>query len=168
MEFDYTENLVEVLKSLQKRGAFLTVKDKDGKVNTMTIGWGNIGYDWGKPVFSVLVRESRYTYELIENAEDFTVSVPLDDDLKSALAFCGSKSGKNFNKFNECNLKAIEGKTTKSPVIDNCGMVYECKIVYKHVVEAENIKDETKEKWYKSGDMHRVYYGEITNCYINK
>ena len=39
---DYTLNLVEALKSLEERGAFLTVKDNENRVNTMTIGWGNM------------------------------------------------------------------------------------------------------------------------------
>ncbi|NMB08592.1 MAG: flavin reductase family protein, partial [Tissierellia bacterium] len=104
---DYTLNLVEALKSLEERGAFLTVKDNENRVNTMTIGWGNIGYEWGRPVFIVLVRESRYTHELLENAKDFTVSIPLDNKMNKALGYCGSKSGRDYDKFKECDLNIL-------------------------------------------------------------
>lgn len=173
MSFDYTLNLVEALKSMEKRGAFLTVKDNDGKVNTMAIGWGNIGYEWGRPIFTVLVRESRYTHELLENAEDFTVSIPLDDEMNKALGFCGSKSGRDLDKFKECNLAPIESKEVKSPAIDGCEMIYECKIVFKHHMDLELLDDDIKSKWYKESnnkwytqnDCHTIYYGEIVNCY---
>ena len=168
MDFDYTLNLVDSLKNMGKRGAFLTVKDRDGKINTMIIGWGNIGYDWGRPVFTVLVRESRYTHSLLENAKDFTVSIPFDDKMNKALEFCGSKSGRDFDKFKECNLNIVDSKTVKSPIIENCQMFYECKIVYKHHMDLQLLDDKIKGKWYKSGDFHTLYYGEIVNCYCNK
>ncbi len=176
MDFDYTLNLADALKSMQKRGAFLTVKDKDGKVNTMTIGWGNIGYEWARPMFTVLVRESRYTHEFLENAEDFTVSIPLDDKLNKALGFCGSKSGRDYDKFKECNLSLLDSKVVKSPAIGQCDMIYECKIVYKDHMDIELLDDDIKDKWYqekdnkwyKTGDCHTIYYGEIVNCYRNK
>ena len=172
MGFDYTLNIADALKNMEKRGAFLTVRDKDGKINTMTIGWGNIGYEWGRPIFTVLVRESRFTHSLLEKAEDFTVSIPFDDSLNKALGFCGSKSGKDLDKFKECDLRVLESKSVKSPGIDGCEMIYECKIVYKHLIDLEVLDDEIRSKWYKENDnkwytpddCHNIYYGEIVNC----
>ncbi|CCQ92983.1 conserved hypothetical protein [[Clostridium] ultunense Esp] len=176
MDFDYTLNLVDSLKNMEQRGAFLTVKDKDGKVNTMTIGWGNIGYEWGRPIFTVLVRESRYTHELLENGEDFTISIPFDNKMNKAIGFCGSKSGRDYDKIKDCNLTLINSQIVKSPAIRNCHMVYECKIVYKHPMDLKFLDDvirskwyqEENNKWYKSGDCHTIYYGEIVNCYYNE
>lgn len=168
MDFDYTLNLEDSLKSMQRRGAFLTVKNKDGKINTMTIGWGNIGYEWARPIFTVLVRESRYTHQFLENAEDFTVSISLDDKLNKALEFCGSKSGRDFDKFKECKLSFLDSKIVKSPAIAECDMIYECKIVYKDYMNIELLDDDIKNKWYETGDCHTIYYGEIVNCYHKK
>ena len=44
----------------------------------MIIGWGNIGYDWGRPIFTVLVRESRYTHGYREWRR-LTISIPFDN-----------------------------------------------------------------------------------------
>ncbi len=63
------------------KGAFLTVKS-DETVNTMTIGWGNVGFIWNKPMLMVPVRYSRHTYSMIDRSETFTVSVPVNKDLK--------------------------------------------------------------------------------------
>ena len=57
--FDHAETILKVLA----KGAFLTTA-AGGRHNTMTIGWGALGNIWGKPVFTVMVRHSRYTHEL--------------------------------------------------------------------------------------------------------
>ena len=78
------------------RGAFLTAGGEAW--NPMTIGWAQFGVVWGKPVMSVLVRKSRFTYGLMEQSSVFTVSVPHTKELAKELAFCGSRSGRDVNK----------------------------------------------------------------------
>ena len=102
-EVNYAEHLGTLIDQLDK-GAFLTVEDNSGNLNTMTISWGTIGIMWRKPVFMAMVRKSRFTYKLIENAEDFTVSFPINGKLKDVLAICGTKSGRDMDKFTECNI----------------------------------------------------------------
>ena len=58
------------------KGILLTTK-ADGQVNTMTIGWGTLGIQWGKPIFIVFVRESRHTKAMLEKNGEFTINVPL-------------------------------------------------------------------------------------------
>ena len=85
--FDHAETILKVLA----KGAFLTTA-AGGRHNTMTIGWGALGNIWGKPVFTVMVRHSRYTHELIEAHNEFTVSFPLTAAFSKALGLCGCKS----------------------------------------------------------------------------
>ena len=154
--------LAQALAILPK-GAFLTTA-ADGKVNTMTIGWGSIGTVWQKPCFMVMVRESRYTYELIEKSTEFTVSIPLND-MKKALAFCGSKSGRDLDKLSAAGLSTLPGKEVRVPVIKDCGLHFECKIVYKQKMEPSALEGDKNGLWYKSGDYHTLYYGEIVAAY---
>ncbi|MEW9096173.1 MAG: flavin reductase family protein [Clostridiaceae bacterium] len=163
---DFTSIMGKAMEVIRDKGAFLTVKDKE-KVNTMTIGWANIGYQWRKPILTVLVRKSRYSYELIENTEEFTVSMPLNVDLKKELTICGTKSGRDIDKFKECNLILKEGKETTTPIIGNCDMHFECKIVYKQEMEPSLLCNEIKYRSYKNGDYHVLYYGEILDWYID-
>ncbi|MHC6179509.1 flavin reductase family protein [Clostridium sp. JNZ X4-2] len=164
---EFTENMDQTIKNINKGRAFLTSK-YNGKVNTMTIGWGSIGVIWRKPVFTVLVRESRYTREFIEDSGEFTVSVRFDDDMKKAFSICGTKSGRNIDKFKECGLKILPGKSLNSPVIDGCNMYYECKIIYKRNMDKKLLSEEVDSDCYggsNEGDYHTIYYGEIVNCY---
>ena len=99
----YLENADQLMERI-KKGAFLTVAADDA-VNTMTIGWATIGYIWQRPVFMVAVRDSRHTFNLLEKTDNFTVSIPADDSYHEALMVCGSKSGRDIDKFKECGLQ---------------------------------------------------------------
>ena len=72
----FFDNYDKIIKALTN-GAFLTVKDRAGNINTMSIAWATLGIAWKVPVLMVMVRPSRYTFGLIENADDFTVTFPL-------------------------------------------------------------------------------------------
>lgn len=162
----YNELSKEMLTQLQK-GAFLTVKSGD-KLNTMTIGWGSLGYIWNKPVFMVMVRYSRHTFDLIDKAEDFTVSYPLNGQLKDALAFCGTKSGRDMDKIKECNLKLKNGNKVVTPIIEDCDLFLECKIAYKQHMDEKLLSKDIKDRSYSMGDYHVLYYGEIVDAYIRE
>ena len=101
--FEYTGQILNGVKS----GVLITSKS-DERVNSMTISWGMLGIEWGKPVFITVIREGRFTRELLEQNGEFTVNIPLDDSQKKALGFCGSKSGRDVNKLKELGLTLEE------------------------------------------------------------
>lgn len=146
-----------------RQGAFLTVK-ADDTVNTMTIGWATIGYIWQRPIFMIAVRDSRYTFTLIEKTDNFTVSIPSSKDHNKAIAFCGSKSGREFDKFKECNLRTKASTTVDSPIIDIPAIHYECRIVYKSAMDSRFL-DKNLNGLYPAKDYHTLYFGEILACY---
>ncbi|MCU0590265.1 MAG: flavin reductase family protein [Desulfobacterales bacterium] len=145
-----------------KEGAFLTVRAGDA-LNTMTIGWATIGIAWRKPVMMVMVRSSRHTFRLIEKAADFTVSVP-NGDAKKALAFCGTKSGRDLDKFKACGLKTAPGRNVVSPIIQIPGIHIECRIVYKNPIDPAQLTHDY-DPLYPDKDYHTLYFGEIQACY---
>lgn len=161
-EIPYSEYAAKTLQILSK-GAFLTTAFA-GKTNTMTIAWGNIGFMWGQPVFTVMVRPSRYTHHLIEQSGEFTVSVPLEN-MQQPLGICGSKSGRNTEKISLAGLTLLAGQKINTPVIAGCGLHYECKVIYKHAMVQAALAPELTAKWYTGGDYHTLYYGQILTCY---
>ena len=160
-ELDYMAVADRAMKQI-KKGAFLTVRSEKG-LNTMTIGWATIGFVWRKPIFMIAVRNSRHTFGIIEKAADFTVSVP-SGDLKEAIAFCGTKSGRDYDKLKECSLATAEARKTISPVIDIPGIHFECGIVFKAPMDPAYL-DQTCEQLYPEKDYHTLYFGEILHCY---
>ena len=161
-ERDYLAQTGELMERI-KKGAFLTVM-ADGMVNTMTIGWATIGYIWQRPVLMIAVRDSRYTFTLLEKTDNFTVTVPTNGDSDKALTFCGTKSGRDIDKFRQCGLQPRKALRTASPVIDIAGVHYECRIVYKSAMD-QAFLDPALGKLYPKKDYHTLYFGEILACY---
>lgn len=158
---DYMSVAEESIKQI-KKGAFLTVK-AGNDLNTMTIGWALIGVVWQKPIFMVAVRDSRHTFSIIEKVDGFTVSVP-SGNMKEEIMFCGTRSGRDVDKFKECNLDVLDGQNVTSPIIDVPGIHFECKIVFKSAMDPTFLIDEY-EKLYPEKDYHTLYFGEILDCY---
>jgi flavin reductase (DIM6/NTAB) family NADH-FMN oxidoreductase RutF len=146
-----------------KKGAFLTVKAADA-LNVMTIGWATFGFIWQKPVMMVAVRCTRHTFGIIEKALDFTVTIP-SGDMSKATAFCGSKSGKDVDKFKMCKLETADGRNVASPIIKVPGIHYECKIVYKSAMNPAHLDKNYDKTLYPLKDYHTHYFGEIQACY---
>jgi flavin reductase (DIM6/NTAB) family NADH-FMN oxidoreductase RutF len=152
----------EVMRKM-KKGAFLTVKAAKTR-NTMTIGWATFGFIWQKPVMMVAVRDSRYTFGIMEKASDFTVTVP-SGDLGKEIAFCGSQSGRDVDKFQACNLETADGLHVASPIIKAPGIHFECKIVFKTAMDPAHLDKKYDQVLYPQKDYHTLYFGEILACY---
>ena len=86
-------------------GAFVTSGD-----NVMVASWGFVGVMWGKKVFVAPVRDSRYTKVMLDKTGEFTVSVPAAGTMKKEIAFCGSKSGRDYDKWAETGMKKKAAK----------------------------------------------------------
>ena len=169
--FEYTW---EILKGVRS-GVLVTSKAGD-KVNSMTISWGMMGIEWGKPVFITVIREGRFTRELLEKNGEFTVNIPLDDSQKKILGFCGSKSGRDMDKIQELGLTLEEPEEISVPGIKELPLTLECRIIYKQKQDIAAMDKETVEKFYPQNvdssftgsnrDVHIAYYGEIVNAYV--
>ena len=173
-KIDVFEHMGEILKGV-KKGVLITGK-ADDRVNSMTISWGMVGIEWGKPVFITFIRESRFTRSLIEKNGEFTVNIPIDDSAKDILAFCGSKSGREFDKAKELGLTYEEPEMISVPGIKELPLTLECRVVYKQTQDTSAMTEENRDKFYPQNvdslftgsnrDTHVAYYGEIVNAYV--
>lgn len=143
---------------LGKEWALVTAGTK-ANANPMTISWGGVGVLWGKNVAFIFIRDSRYTKELIDNGDFFSITF-LDEAYRNALNYCGSHSGRNENKIENAGLTM--GVRHSIPYIDEGNFVLLCKkMSATRITEDSFLTPEIKEKWYKDGDMHTMYVAEI-------
>ena len=162
--FDYAGHICKA----RSPGVLITAKMGD-KVNPMTIGWGSIGVEWGKPLFTAYVRPCRYTHEMIEATGEFTVNVPMGN-VKNILGFCGTKSGRDTDKVAELCLTLEEPVTISAPGIKELPLTLECRVVYKQDQVLAHLQDDLRDRYYPDrndlGDYHTAYYAEIVNAYM--
>ncbi|MCL2498086.1 MAG: flavin reductase family protein [Symbiobacteriaceae bacterium] len=151
-------------------GAFLTSYHNE-KLNTMTIGWGSLGYIWSLPIFTAAVRSSRYSYQLLEASLEFTITIPQNDSFREALHLCGTKSGRDLDKIKAANLTTQPSQKIATPIIAGAAWQYECRVVYRQAMEASLILlPALKERLYnpQQDSLHTIYYGEILAAYETK
>lgn len=163
-DYGLAEAWRETLDIMHRTGLLLVSADAAGKPNVMTIGWATLGIVWGKPILTVFVRPSRFTYPLMEVTGDFTVNVPAPG-MEEAVQYCGMASGRDRDKFADMGLTATPSRQVKSPIIEQCLLHYECKVVHKHDVDPQTLAADILTNSYPRGDFHRVYYGEVVAVY---
>lgn len=162
-EISYLDAMREATERMQHGGAFLSVGGESP--NVLTIGWGSVGYYWKKPVFTAVIRPQRHTYELLKRQGCFTVSIPTGDSLKPQLAFCGSASGANVDKFAGHGISAAPARTMDAPIVKECGLHFECVVRLVQDMTPDQMDADVLESCYPARDMHTMFFGEIVACY---
>lgn len=142
----------------------LVTASADGVTNTMTVSWGGIGELWGKDVVFIFIRPQRYTYELLEKTDMFSMSF-FDGEYKKELGYCGKNSGRNGDKFEATGLKAIELDGVAA--VEQAKYNVICKKLAFQDMDPKGFLNESIENNY-NGDYHRIYIGEIVKTYISE
>ncbi|MDO4929684.1 MAG: flavin reductase family protein [Bacteroidales bacterium] len=137
------------------------------KFNTMTASWGGIGFLWGKPVAFVFVRPERYTHQFIEESDHLTLAF-LGAENREILNFCGTKSGRDYDKVKETGLVPVATEAG-NVTFEQARLTLECRKLYKTKFTADEFIDKAPlERWYNDkpgGGLHDVYIVEIENVY---
>ena len=167
IEVNYLDCIRKTYEVMEKPGLLLVSIDSKNNPNAMAIGVGSVGPFLGRSIFVIWVRPSRYTYNLIEETGDFTVNVP-PEGMDEVVSYCGTVSGRDHDKFREKNLTAVPSRFIKSPVIGECIIHYECKVVQKNDVVPGTLSDWMKKELYPHNDYHRLYFGEVVATYADK
>ena len=112
------------------RGILLTTK-AGKRVNTMTIGWGALGVIWGRPAFTAYIRTGRFTHEMLDANDEFTISVPDAQTARKILGVAGSTSGRTADKIAELGLTLVEPEVVSVPAIKELPLTLECRTIYR-------------------------------------
>ena len=152
--------------------AILSAGDKN-HYNSMAIEWGSIGVSWKMPIFTVYVKDERYTYEFMQTTEYFTVSIISKKLFKKFANIYGTKSGRDMNKEKEAGTH-IKFLDDGGITFEEAEEVYVCKMLAKANIKDEDsspgLKDfyEKRKEYFKTMKPHGIFIGEIIGHYIRK
>lgn len=163
-----------ITKSIRK--GILITSSYENKVNSMTIGWGTLGFCYSRPIFIAFIRKTRFTKDLILKSKEFTVNIPLNEQ-KEITNFLGTKSGRDIDKIKSMNLTLVPGSKVLAPAIKEFPLTLECKVLYYSLQDLSKLPNDIKEKYYPdvsderkifNKEAHYAIYGEIVDSYIIK
>lgn len=161
------------ISSELRRGILLNTNGD--KFNSMSIGWGALGILWNTPVFTVYVRESRFTKSQLDRTGEFTLSIPLDERDPVIDRVCGTLSGRDVDKVSEAKLFLEPPCANSVPGVAQYPLTIECRVIYREQQKLDLIPPAMRGKFYPEGtpgcsteqaDPHTMYIGEILDSYI--
>lgn len=143
----------------------LVTAGNEQQCNTMTASWGFAGEMWGHHAVQIVLRPGRYTKELVDRQERFTLAF-FDEAYRPALNYCGSQSGRDGDKFVASGL-TLTRTDAGVPVPAQARLVLECtKLYVDEFREANFLRPELVEKWYPKRDFHTFYIARIEKAYV--
>lgn len=151
------------IKMVSEDWMLVTAGNKE-KFNMMTASWGGIGVLYNKPVAICYINPARYTYQIIENSDTFTLSF-YTEVYRDALNYCGSKSGRDEDKVKGSGLTPIELEGG-AMAFGEAWMIIECKKLVSQSISLDAIDNEQERAKRATTPMHKMYIGEIVNVWV--
>ncbi|KZL91400.1 flavin reductase family protein [Clostridium magnum] len=99
----------------------------DGKNNALAVAYCcNCSFD--PPMVMVGIVPSRHSYKMVKETGVFVVNL-VTEEQKEMFDYLGSHSGKDEDKFVKLNIKVEEGIKVNAPLLADCPVNIECKVV---------------------------------------
>jgi len=109
------------------RPTLLVGANVDGKANFLAVGGGGVANS-EPPMIGVPIRHNRYTLKGIQQNLTFSINTP-SIDLVRETDYCGIASGAKVDKVKVCQFKVFYGNLKTAPMIEQCPLNLECKVV---------------------------------------
>ncbi len=118
-------NMKSCLQPMPK--VLVSCRDANGKNNALAVGYcGNCSYD--PPMVMIGIVPSRYSYNIIKSTGVFVVNL-VTKEQQEMFDYLGSHSGRDEDKFSVFNVKVEEGTKINAPLLADCFVNIECKVV---------------------------------------
>ncbi len=101
--------------------------DKRDRPNIIGLSWWMFT-SWDPLMIAISVGHKRYSHECLEHHKEFVLCFPSEGQEKDAW-FCGTKSGRDVDKFQKTSFKPVNSKVVKPPIIEGVTVAYECRVV---------------------------------------
>jgi flavin reductase (DIM6/NTAB) family NADH-FMN oxidoreductase RutF len=106
--------------------ALISCGSNPEEYNIFTVSWvGTISSD--PPMCYISVRPARHSYEIIKRNGEFVINLTTED-LARATDWCGIRSGRDHNKFQEMKLTPGKATIVNAPVIEESPICIECRV----------------------------------------
>ncbi|WP_099292942.1 DUF4468 domain-containing protein [Butyricimonas sp. Marseille-P3923] len=152
-----------IIKMLSEDWMLITGGNNE-KFNPMTASWGGLGYLYNKPVAFCFISPARYTYDLMDNGDTYTLTF-YTETYREALNYCGHNSGKDADKVKGAGLTPVT-TPSGSKAFSEAWMIIECRKMISQTINIDGISDPELKKQWSGKAMHKMFIGEILNVWV--
>ena len=130
--------------------ALITSVDRDGKPNIITLA-ETYNLSINNPVIvGIGIHKARYSHSLITECRQFVVNLP-PASLVEKVDLCGTRSGRDVDKFAAFGLTPLPAAKVRPPLIAECPVNLECELIGVHEI----------------GD-HDMFMGQVLAQYVDE
>ncbi len=131
------------------RTYLVTCGNVQGKANVIAVSFC-MPVSKEPPLVACAIGRGAYSRELIAAGGEFVVNVP-PEGLRPKVYLCGSRSGRDADKFQEAGLTARPARRVKPPVVGECAAFMEC-LVRREVEAGDKV----------------IFVGEVVEAYADE
>ena len=151
--------------------AMIITAGKENHYNSMTGSVSGLGILFRKPICWCFLRADRYTLEMIQKEQTYTLSY-FPDEQKEQVLFLGSKSGRDSEKMNEVKLTPSQTPSGDFS-FKEARLIIECKLTqittaYPNDFFQQEDKDLINEACKEVNHYRKMVFGEIMCVWIKK
>ena len=101
--------------------------ETEEEYNMLTVAW--VGTICTNPAMCYIsVRPERHSYDIIKRTKSFVINLT-SEDMARATDWCGVRSGKDYNKFQEMRLTPQKAQKVSAPIILESPLSIECEVL---------------------------------------
>ena len=101
--------------------------ETEEEYNMLTVAW--VGTICTNPAMCYIsVRPERHSYDIIKRTKSFVINLT-NEDMARATDWCGVRSGKDYNKFQEMRLTPQKAQKVLAPIILESPLSIECEVI---------------------------------------
>jgi flavin reductase (DIM6/NTAB) family NADH-FMN oxidoreductase RutF len=165
------EEITDNVFTLVGKDFFVITAGREDHYNSMTGSGGGLGMLFKTPTTWCTLRADRYTLELIQEKQTYTMSY-FPEEYKDQMLFLGSKSGRESDKMKEVILTNIQ-TPSGNIAFKEARLILECKLTEITTPDPDDFysqeaKDYINNAYKKASDFRSYVFGEITHVWVKK
>jgi flavin reductase (DIM6/NTAB) family NADH-FMN oxidoreductase RutF len=165
------EEISDNVFTLVGKDFFAITAGKGDRYNSMIGSGGGLGMLFKRPTTWCLIRADRYTLEMIQKEQTYTMSY-FPEEFKKQMLFLGSKSGKYSAKMQEVELTSVQ-MPSGDVSFKEARLIMECVLTQITTPSpddfyAREAKDYINEAYQEASDYRKYVFGEITRVWVKK
>jgi flavin reductase (DIM6/NTAB) family NADH-FMN oxidoreductase RutF len=157
--------------TLAGKDFYAVTAGKENHYNSMVGSGGGFGLFFRKPTTWCLFRQDRYTLELIQKEQTYTLSY-FPDEYKKQMLFLGNKSGRDSEKMKEVELTSLQTPSGNMS-FKEAKLIIECKLTAITTPRPDDFcsqeaRDYIDEAYKDANEYRKLVFGEITDVWVKK
>jgi len=129
--------LSKVYGLLEPGPVVLVSTAREGRANIMTMSW-HMMLEFEPPLVGCVISSRNYTFDIVKATKQCVLNIPTVE-LSKQVVDCGNTSGRTVDKFKEFGLTPAIASSINAPLIDECYVNLECRVIDDKMVPQYNL-----------------------------